>query len=74
MKIYILFIGLSCLSSIILMKNRQKSTVEIPDLLVENIEALAQGEVIIPGACALVEQLMCMLFSDGYFLIGKRVG
>lgn len=49
----------------------QKTDYDI--LTSENIEALARGEVDIPGVCANVSQDFCIIFSDGYFLTGLRV-
>lgn len=44
------------------------------DLLTsENVEALASGEVEIPAICANISQELCILFDDGYFILGVRV-
>ena len=52
----------------------QKETPEvISDLLLENVDALATGEVDIPGVCAAISSEICILFDDGYFLTGVRV-
>jgi len=46
---------------------------EVVSLVLDNTEALAQGEVVVPGLCAVISNDICMLFDDGYFLIGTRV-
>lgn len=44
----------------------------ISDLVLENVNALAQGEVIIPGVCIAISSSICILYDDGYFLTGER--
>jgi hypothetical protein len=50
-----------------------KNEVVFSDLLSENIEALADGESSIGIAfCALVNSEICIIYPDGYFVIGYR--
>ncbi len=71
MKKYILaIIVITCAISTYI-HHKKNITQEV--FLLENIEALARGEVEIPGVCAAISPKVCMVFSDGYFLLGIKV-
>ncbi len=73
MKKYIIafIIGVATITANYSLLQKNKS-VESTDLLIENIDALASGEVDIPGLC-IAGSPICIVFSDGYFVKGTRV-
>lgn len=42
-------------------------------LLLENVEALAEGEVEFPALCMANPSTICIIYADGYFIRGIRI-
>jgi hypothetical protein len=46
--------------------------ISLSELTLANVEALASNVEIEFAFCALVSEDLCVVFSDGYYLIGTR--
>lgn len=74
MKKYIITILITISIAVTYIFQLQKETPNVmSDLLLENVDALARGEIDIPGVCAAISSEICILFDDGYFLTSVRV-
>lgn len=72
-KIILKVLGIACIAITGLSTKIYDQKADHNLLTSENIEALARGEVDIPGVCANISQDFCIVFDDGYFLTGIRV-
>jgi hypothetical protein len=50
---------------------QNRNEVVLSNMLLENVEALAGGEISI-AFCALVTSKTCIIYPDGYFVKGHR--
>ena len=72
-KIILKVLGIACVAITGLSSKINDQKTDQSLLTSENIEALARGEVDIPGVYANISQDFCIVFDDGYFLTGVRV-
>jgi hypothetical protein len=70
-KILSIFTVMVILISIVCNIVQNKNEAVLSDILSENIEALAGGEIGF-AFCALVQPTYCIIYPDGYFVIGYR--
>lgn len=71
-KSIFLFLVIASIIGINTTQTKKENSSNISDLVLENVNALAQGEVIIPGVCIAISSSICILYDDGYFLTGER--
>lgn len=73
MKKFVLkmFLSIAFVAAAGFLSYNAQNEAKLSDLSLSNIEALAQGEIIVGPFCASAYQA-CVVYSDGFFLTGYR--
>lgn len=69
-KICSLLLVLTVLTTLCLVNNRKNTLLE--SLTLENVDAMASGEIIIGPFCRQTAYVPCVLYENGLFLVGVR--
>lgn len=71
MKKKIVFLGV-VLAALISITQVNREQQKMNDLMLDNIEAIAQGEVIVEAICA-GSYPVCIVYPHGFFIYGTRL-
>lgn len=69
-KMFILLVGAIFMSLSLLFSKRGE--IVLNEILLENVEAMAEPEVEVEAICMGTEGI-CIIYSNGFFIRGKRV-
>lgn len=71
-KLISILLGVSLIIGSFCFVQKEKTNAD-SNLLLENIEALAEGEVEFPALCMANPNVFCIIYADGYFILGNRI-